>query len=317
MAIYHAKSITVADATGTITFWNGTTTGSLAATDAQRPSDWNSAHNVNYVFGGTTTGASTVSGTDVPFYASGNISIGGSNGSVLFSVPIPKLYEWRNIPPGNNTSFSSLGQNTIYLQQFTPEVQLEFSSIKVRGRGSFVSSSNSMAYSETIRYGIYQQPNGANSTQWTLLGSSSIILLASFNSNTAAGFTISQGAGSFTTTSGGTAFMANFSGPFEQLLPFTTTLSADGDYAIAVHISSTTAVGTQAWRHAMLVNTNMNSLSFARLYESTFSGSATNIFNEEECVVYSATSAGLPATLPRTALSVNVSRQVLPFKLLQ
>lgn len=317
MAIYHAKSITIADATGTITFWNGATTGSLAATDAQRPSDWNSAHNIAYTFAGNTTNQSTVSGTDVPFYGSGGVSVFGSNGSLVIDGPTAKANEWRNLPPGNNTSFSSLGQNTIYLQQFTPDLKLEFNNIKMWGRGSFVSSTNSQAYSETLRYGIYQQLGGASTSQWTLLGSSSLIINASYNSNTAAGFTISQGAGSFTTTSGGTAFIANFSGPFEQHLPFTTTLQADGDYALAVHVSSTTAVGTSPWRHAMLVHTNMNSLSYARLYESTYSATATNIFNEEECVVYSATSGGLPNSLPRSALSVNVSRQVLPFKLLQ
>lgn len=314
MPLYHQKTITFADATGTVTFWNGGTTGSAAASDLQLPSDWNSAHKMVYNFAGNTTNQSSVSGTDVPFYGSGQVSIWGSNGSaVIYGAPA-KVNEYRNQPPGNNTSYSSLGQNTIYLQPFTPEVQLEFSNIKIWGRGSFVSSSNSQAYSETIRYGVYQQGTGAGSTKLTLLGSSSVVIQASFNSNTAAGYTISNGATSFTATSGGTALMKNISGPFEQMMPFTSTLSGGGDFFLALHQSSTTAVGTSPFRHALLVNTNMNSLSFARLDVSTVLAAATNIWAEEECVAYSATSAGLPNSLPRTDLSIAVSRQVIPFK---
>lgn len=316
MPFYHAKSITIADATGTVTFWNGGTTGSAAATDLQRPSDWNSAHNLVYNFAGNTTNQSTVSGTDVPFYGSGGVSIWGSNGSAVFFCGIPTLTEWRNQPPGNNTSYSSLGQNSIYLQQFTPEHRLEMSNLKLFGRGSFVSSTNSQAYSETVRYGIYQQGAGTASTQWTLLGSSSVIIRASFNSNTAVGFTVSQDAGSFTTSSGATGIITNISGPFEQYMPFTTTLNANGDYALALHISSTTAVGTSPWRHAFLVNTNQNSLSYGRIYHNSTLAAAATIFAEDECVVRSATSSNLPDSLARSQLTVNVSRQVIPFKIL-
>ena len=45
MALYHVKSNTIADFTGTVTGFNsqGSTT-TLAATNLVRPGDWNSAH---------------------------------------------------------------------------------------------------------------------------------------------------------------------------------------------------------------------------------------------------------------------------------
>lgn len=49
MSVVHAKSVTVADFTGTVTAFNsqGSTT-TVAASDLARPSDWNSGHNQLY-----------------------------------------------------------------------------------------------------------------------------------------------------------------------------------------------------------------------------------------------------------------------------
>jgi hypothetical protein len=85
MPISHAKSITVADATGTVTGWFGTTTVTIPASAIQLPSDWNSAHNVAYTLTGNTISNTTVSGTDIIFAGSGGVSVGGSNGSIIIS----------------------------------------------------------------------------------------------------------------------------------------------------------------------------------------------------------------------------------------
>jgi hypothetical protein len=70
-AVQHAKSDTIADATGTVTFWDGATTASAAATNLVRPSDWNSFHNQLLTISGTTLGSSTMSGTNIVFGATG------------------------------------------------------------------------------------------------------------------------------------------------------------------------------------------------------------------------------------------------------
>ena len=88
MLITHAKSLTVSPATGTLTIWNGGTTSSIAASDVIQPNDWNSQHALSFVFGGNTTNISSVSGTQVPFAATGGVSIGASNGSLLISAPV-------------------------------------------------------------------------------------------------------------------------------------------------------------------------------------------------------------------------------------
>ena len=87
MAVSHIKSDTIGDFTGTITGFNsqGSTT-TIAATDLVRPVDWNSAHNQFYSLTGNTTGNSTASGTNVLFAGSGGISVGGSTGTIVFSV---------------------------------------------------------------------------------------------------------------------------------------------------------------------------------------------------------------------------------------
>lgn len=109
MAISHAFSNTIADATGTVTVWNGATTASVAATAIVRPSDWNSVHNMQFNVAGNTTNATSVSGTDVPFKATGGISIGGSAGSLLFSVaaPVAQTTQAQSFTFGGNTTGGS------------------------------------------------------------------------------------------------------------------------------------------------------------------------------------------------------------------
>jgi hypothetical protein len=83
--ITHFKSDTIADATGTVTFWNGTTTGSAAATDLVRPGDWNSVHALAFTLTGNTTLSSTGSGSAIPFAGSGGVALGFSAGTLIFS----------------------------------------------------------------------------------------------------------------------------------------------------------------------------------------------------------------------------------------
>lgn len=116
MAVSHVFNNTIADATGTVTAWNGATTVSVAATALVRPSDWNSAHNMRYNITGNTTNASSVSGTDILFNATGNISIGGSASSLLFSVAPQSTQAASFTLTGNttqNSTFTAAGAVTL------------------------------------------------------------------------------------------------------------------------------------------------------------------------------------------------------------
>ena len=79
MAVSHVFSNTVANATGTVTIWNGATTSSVFATDLVRPGDWNSAHNQLMTISGNTAGSSTMSGTNIVFGGTNGISLSASS----------------------------------------------------------------------------------------------------------------------------------------------------------------------------------------------------------------------------------------------
>jgi hypothetical protein len=85
MAINHVFTNAVADATGTLTIWNGATTATVAATNIVRPSDWNSAHVLASTISGNTAGQSTVSGNDIVLAGGNNITL-SANGSTISIV---------------------------------------------------------------------------------------------------------------------------------------------------------------------------------------------------------------------------------------
>lgn len=119
MAVSHIKSSTIGDMTGTVTVFatNGSTT-TAAATDLVRPSDWNSNHAQLYTLSGNTTNASTASGTNVVFQAGGDVTLGGSTGTIVFNAGIgPNNEQWigTGVRPFANVSTSSLGQNSLYI----------------------------------------------------------------------------------------------------------------------------------------------------------------------------------------------------------
>lgn len=242
-----------------------------------------------------------------------SLSTNGSTISVSYTGGIQSNF--RAFEPGNNTTYSSLGQNSVQMQHFIPEDQIQLSYAEIWGRGSFVSSTNSQVYAQTISYGIYSQGTGANSTQMSLAGSSSMSMNVSYNSNTAAGYTIGNGATSITSSSGGTGLMSQISGPFHLYMPFSTTLQPNIKHAFAVAVSSATTVGTSPWRFAVLVQTVMNSLSHGRIFVSSVVAPATSVIGDREMGVYTATSGALPNTYGTANISIAVSRQQMPFML--
>lgn len=103
MAISHVFSNAQADATGTVTVWNGATTASVAATNIVRPSDWNSGHNQFYTLSGNTNNASTASGTNVVFQGAGGVTLAGSTGTIVISgVPAGTATMWQPFNEGVN-----------------------------------------------------------------------------------------------------------------------------------------------------------------------------------------------------------------------
>lgn len=309
MQIIHAKSITVADATGTATGWFGATTVSVPATALQRPSDWNSAHNLGLTLaGGNTKQNSTWSGTNLSFSGAGPISLGLSGNTLVISAPTLEAY--RPFELGNNSSYSTLESNRAYFQHFIPDNHIVFNSIELWIRGSFSSSTNSASVAFSLDYGLYSRNGtGASSTQMTLMGSSRILMSSSYNSNTAYGFTISQpGSTSYTVSSGGTGLAVSLSGANHLYVPYAGSMFASNKYALGLRVSS--AGSTQAGQLQFLQLSMMNSRTMGRLYPNTFSSGNVSVIGDREMGTFSATSGSLPVSYATSQLGIAVSRMV-------
>jgi hypothetical protein len=219
---------------------------------------------------------------------------------------------WRNQNVENNTTYSSFGQATIHFQRIIPEVNVTFSNLEVYARGSFVSSTNSQVCVYTINYGLYSEGTGASTSLLSQIATSQMVISASYNSNTAGGYTISQGAGSLTSTSAGTALFTNISGPFHLYMPFANSMSAGGKYAAALYMSSNSTGNTGPFRLALLHQTVMNSLSWGRIATSGVQAPSASVYGDRDLAVGSVTTAAMPSSIAYSAMTVAVSRGIIP-----
>jgi hypothetical protein len=234
-----------------------------------------------------------------------SISTNGSTVSV-YAAPIGN-YEIFEL--GNNSAFSTMGQNSIYLQQFYPAWNVTFANIERRFSGSSVSSTNSQVAAHTYQYGLYSQGTGASTSIYSQIATSQMYFAASFNSNTQAGWTVSQGAGSVTNSSAGTANLSAITGYKHLYFPFDGTVTVGGHYAIAMRMSSATTVGTSPLRIGLMELTNINNLTIGRIDTATgFSISNASRIGDFGQGVYSATSSNLPSTIALSGLTNAVSQ---------
>lgn len=309
MAISHVKSNTIADWTGTVTVGNSTGgTQTVNATDLVRPGDWNSAHNQYYTLAGNTNNASTVSGTNVVFSGGTNVTLIGNGATIGISAGNGTAGGWEPIIAGNNSTFSSQGQNSLYMQKIHPDLNYSFNNIEFRISGSFVSSTNSQVVAHTIRYGLYSCDTNQS---YNSVATSSMVISASYNSNTAMGFTVSQGAGSYTTTSGGTAIASLMSGLKHLYLPMTQTMSSGVEYVVGLLVSSATTVGTSPLRIAFLNQTVINNLTIGKVYATTLLASNSTHVGDYAQGVYNTTTGAMPAAVAKSQMTNAVSQALL------
>lgn len=113
VTVQHAKNVTVADWSGTVTVANstgGTTTA--AASDLARPSDWNSAHNVTI----------NLSASDITpiLTVGGELSLSTSSNGLTVYKPIvyDEFYE-PFVLPNTNSTISAPGIGSWYLDPFS------------------------------------------------------------------------------------------------------------------------------------------------------------------------------------------------------
>lgn len=324
LAFSNANNVTFGTSAGSII------TASVAAPGAAAENNWvnllgaNTAGNTTA--SGSTLGLSginlTLSGTNnsvinisAPATSSivgaGNVSISSNGSTVSISGVERTLGNWEVFPQGNNSTFSSMGQNSFYLQKLVPQSNYSFNNFELRMSGSFVSSSNSQVAAHSMSYGLYS----LNGSTYSSIATSLMVISASFNSSTAYGITMSQGAGSYTVTSNNSNLASYLSGFKHLYLPFTSTITAGGLYAFGINISSATTVGTSPFRMALLNQTIVNNLTIGKVHASTILASNASFVGDFAMGVRSATTGGLPTSIGVSDLTNQVSQARLYIQL--
>ena len=266
--------------------------------------------------GGNTLAAGTRtagSNSVVLFSNSNGITFGldTTNGSVMTaSFGGQTISDWEPVPLGNNSSFSSYGQNTLYIQGIRPLQNVSFTAIEMFVSLSSATSSISHSVGQTFSYGLYSKGSGASTSRYELLSTSSFVMQASYSSNLSGGLTFGNANTSYTTSSAGTVFGSVLSGQKVMSLPFAGSVSAGGDYILVWANSTTSTGGTGALRASFLVKTNATNGSWGIIANTTVSVSAASItMNEPVLGIFSVTSGAWPANIVRSDISNNSVNQ--------
>ncbi len=281
MAISHVKSNTIADFTGTVTVYNsaGATT-TAAATDLVRPADWNSAHNLFYTLSGNTSNASTASGTNVVFAASGGMTLAGSTGSIIFSGPIASTLDM--VPYfGAATNSVALGNATsapISIWPVTLPQVMSGGIIDLMFSASFSTLGNSSGQQTMgLRAGLFTRGAGANSTLLSALTTWSVQYQVTGNNSS---YTISQpistGYGGYTlstTASAGSNISSAYTGLKKIGLPFSSALQPGQYWFAMMGTNSTSSIicGISLSYWGAIINTQATALAPMGSYSSAYS----------------------------------------------
>lgn len=195
MTIVHAKSVTVADFTGTVTAFNsqGSTT-TVAASDLARPSDWNSGHNQLFTLSGNTTNASTASGTNVVLQGGAGIVLGGSTATI--DIGLKPVSGWNPYPDRLKVAGALASNGGVLFDPKNVPVPIVFD--RAAWQMTFSNATNSSG-SATLSVGI----------GWYTLNGSTLSLAHSASATTA--LTMSGTAGSWSLYSGMRLFTHGFS----------------------------------------------------------------------------------------------------------
>lgn len=235
----------------------------------------------------------------------GQVSISVNGSTISIGVPNAQTFaNWEVIPPGNNTTFSSMGQGSLYLQKMIPIANYSFGAFELRASGSFVSSTNSQVVAYTVDYGLYS----LNADTYSNIATSRMVINASYNSSTAYGITMSQGTGSYTISSNNTVLASYMTGLKHLYLPFASTITGGGQYAFGILIRSATTGGTSPYRLALLNQTYINNLTIGKMYASTILASNSTFVGDFQMGVGNATTAAMPTSIAKSIMTNQISQ---------
>ncbi|NBW20426.1 MAG: hypothetical protein EBR82_71905, partial [Caulobacteraceae bacterium] len=270
MAVSHVYSNLVPDATGTMSVWFGATTQTVAASDVVKPSDWNSAHNQVVTLAGNTAGVSVVTGTNIVFGGSNNVTLSGIQGANAGTINISAAAGGGggSVTVSAGTSSAALG-SIVYSNANGVSFGLNGSTITATVATNYLTTAQPVgAYLTTAR--ASNDAIGLNTAQsnvtWTV-NSSGLSL-------DARGY---AGSGYTSTTTAGTAIAGthNSAGLSLGVPAFLTTAQPVGAYLTTARASND-AVGLNTAQSNVTWTVNSSGLSLdARGYAGTATG-ATN-----------------------------------------
>jgi hypothetical protein len=271
MAISHVLNNAVADFTGTVTVFNSqASTTTIAATNLVRPSDWNSAHNQFYTLSGNTSNASTASGTNVVFAASGGVTlIGSTNTIVVSAVPPGTATFWWPYNEGVNVA-GQQGNGTWHIAPTPTPPTAALGQVQIDRMGIPVIFSNSTNSTGTatvsMSVGLYTLNAASLSLQHSTTGTLAVTFSGTVNNSTYAGIRL-------------------------MTIPWSTTID-DNRYYVA--IASRTTTGGANCSVSQMLNSQINS-NFSGLF-----GANSNRSHQWPLGlgVYSASSSGFPNPIP-------------------
>lgn len=289
MSIVHAKSVTVADFTGTVTALNsqGSTT-TVAASDLARPSDWNSGHNQLYTLSGNTAGNSTVSGTNVILQGGNNITLSGTGSTIVIEGGAGggggTATMWQPFNEGVNV-MGQQGQGTLHIVPLPTPVPAALGELEVDRLcvPIYYSNASNSTGSVTISlwHGLYLRDQN---TQLTLAHSTSY----------STGITFS-----------GTDSASLHHGIRLHTIPWTTTVQ-DGRYYVG-HIMRTTSGGANATVSQALVS-QLNS-NFSGIFGAASTATAQWPLGYG---VYNSSTTALPGTIAFSRINGTASLAARP-----
>jgi hypothetical protein len=241
-------------------------------------------------------GASNITASAAGGGGGGGVTVGGYELFAPFGI-------------SSASAFTTMGLGSIYFQKFLCPANISFNSIERRVSGSTVSSAISAVAAHSITYGMYSHGTGASTSIYNLIASSSMFIQASYSSNLSAGYTISQGAASYTASSAGTVGQGNLTGFKHMYFPFASTITQGGEYAFAMVMSSATTGNTGPLRLGVQDIPIINNLTIGKFYATTVLATAASFVGDYAQGVYSSSSNGLPSTLALSGLTNAVSQQ--------
>lgn len=163
MALYHSKTNTIADWTGTVTVGNSTGgTQTAAASNLVLPSDWNSVHVQALTLSGNTSGQSTVSGTDIVLAGGQGINLSAATAAGVATVSIGLndiLTGFPLIVPASTGSFTrgAIGVSTgsVFCYPFWLPGYVAFNAIRMLETKSVVTTTVAATATISSYWGLY------------------------------------------------------------------------------------------------------------------------------------------------------------------